>query len=202
MKTLHFVRHGESEWHKENRYAGHTDIKLTAEGLAQAELLVSWASEVQPSIIYSSDLCRATETARLMADHLGVNLVIDSRLREVNFGAIEGLTPEEMESRYPKLRKDFLNKPADTKMPGGESGREALARALPLINEIIKSKDIGEVIIVCHGTLMRLISCKLLDIDVNEYRRTFPKISNIGKISLGIELFEGDTEKHSKVVLI
>jgi probable phosphoglycerate mutase len=202
MKTLHFVRHGESAWHKENRYAGHTDIKLTAEGLAQAELLVSWALEVQPSNIYSSDLCRAIETARPMADHLGVNLIIDSRLREVNFGAVEGLTPGEMENRYPKLREDFLNKPADTKMPGGESGRAALARALPLINEIIKSKDAGEVIIVCHGTLMRLISCKLLDIDVNEYRRTFPKILNAGKISLSIEFFEGDTEKHSKVVLI
>jgi broad specificity phosphatase PhoE len=202
MKTLHFVRHGESEWHKENRYAGHTDIKLTAEGRAQAELLVPWASDVQPSSIYSSDLRRAIESARPMADHLGVNLVIDSRLREVNFGAIEGLTPEEMQNRYPKLREDFLNKPADTKMPGGESGREALARAFPMIDEIIKSKDIGEVIIVCHGTLMRLISCKLLDIDVNEYRRTFPKISNVGKISLSIEFFEGDTAKNSKIVLI
>lgn len=186
MITLHLVRHGETEWHAENKYAGHTDISLTERGREQSRELVSWSLKVNPVSIHSSDLSRAIDTARPSAEALGLNLQIDDRLREVNFGEIEGLTPAEMESQYPVLRKEFVEFPASTLMPGGESGRLALARAMPSIREIVDAAGQGDVVVVCHGTLLRLIACELLGIDLNEYRRAFPAIPNVGHLSLEI----------------
>lgn len=187
MTTLYLVRHAETVWHQENKYAGHTDIQLTELGHQQAAELIPWIKAVNPNVIASSDSLRAKDTALPLAESLGKELVIESRFREVNFGEIEGLTPDEMLVQYPELRAAFLLNPADTKMPGGESGREAVSRALPGLIELLARKDNKIVIVVCHGTLMRLLACKLLGINLNEYRRTFPMIPNTGKIALQVE---------------
>jgi len=134
---LHIIRHGETVWHAENKYAGHTDIGLTNLGHAQAKALATWATQINPDAIYSSDLTRAFDTAKPSAHALGLEIIVDSRFREVNFGQIEGLTPTEMERQFPELRQEFLVRPADTLMPEGESGRSALGRALPAIEEIL-----------------------------------------------------------------
>jgi len=185
---LHLIRHGESEWHSENRYAGHTDISLNSEGRSQAETLVSWAEIIKPDVIFTSDLSRAIDTAKPMSDRLGLIPHTSSLLREVNFGSIEGLTPEEFKSNYPKLWKNFSKEPATTILPEGESGDSALIRAWPMLKEIFLTNLDRKVVIVFHGTLMRLVSCKLLGIDLNEYRRVFPEIQNLGRILLRVSV--------------
>ncbi len=193
MTTLYLVRHAETVWHQENKYAGHTDIQLTELGHQQAAELIPWIKAVNPNVIASSDSLRAKDTALPLAESLGKELVIESRFREVNFGEIEGLTPDEMLIQYPELRAAFLLNPADTRMPGGESGREAVNRALPGLIELLARKDNEIVIIVCHGTLMRLLTCSLLGINLNEYRRTFPIIPNTGKIALQVESIQQES---------
>ena len=187
MTTLYLVRHAETVWHQENRYAGHTDIQLTEFGHQQAAGLIPWVKAVNPNVIATSDSLRAKDTALPLAKSLGKDLVIEPRFREVNFGEIEGLTPDEMLVQYPELRADFLLNPADIKMPGGESGKEAVNRAIPALNELLANEDNETVIVVCHGTLMRLLTCNLLRINLNEYRRTFPKIPNTGRIALAVD---------------
>ena len=163
---------------------------------------MSWSLKVNPVSIHSSDLSRAIDTARPSAEALGLNLQIDDRLREVNFGKIEGLTPEEMESQYPALRKEFVDFPASTLMPGGESGKLALIRAMPCVYEIVEAASQGDVVVVCHGTLLRLIACELLGIDLNEYRRVFPAIPNVGHLSLEIIESPGGQSAGLKGLLI
>jgi probable phosphoglycerate mutase len=182
---LHIIRHGETVWHAENKYAGHTDIGLTNLGHAQAKTLATWAIQINPDAIYSSDLTRAFDTAKPSALALGLEIIVDSRFREVNFGQIEGLTPTEMERQFRELRQEFLVRPADTLMPEGESGRSALGRALPAIEEILSGTH-TDVMLFSHGTLMRLIICQLLGIEINEYRRMFPNVPNTGRISLSV----------------
>ena len=182
---LHIIRHGETVWHAENKYAGHTDIGLTNLGHAQAKTLATWAIQINPDAIYSSDLTRAFDTAKPSALALGLEIIVDSRFREVNFGQIEGLTPAEMERQFRELRQEFLVRPADTLLPEGESGRSALARALPAIEEILSGTH-NDVMLFSHGTLMRLIVCQLLGIEINEYRRMFPNVPNTGRISLSV----------------
>lgn len=186
MTILHLVRHGESEWHQHNRYAGHSDVSLTERGRLQAEKLIPWARAIAPDAIYSSDLRRAIDTARPMSRDVGIELIVDERFREVNYGDVEGLTPLEMAETHVSLREHFVRFPAETKMPNGESGIEALSRAIPGVIEISTKYGGGNVIIVCHGTLMRLIACWMLGINLNDYRRVFPKIVNGARISLQI----------------
>jgi len=71
-------------------------------------------------------------------------------------------------------------------MPEGESGASALDRAWPMLKEIILTNKGRKVVIVFHGTLMRLITCRLLGIDLDEYRRVFPEIQNLGRIMLRV----------------
>lgn len=202
MTTLYLVRHAETEWHHDNRYAGHTDIQLTEFGHQQVAELIPWIKAVNPNVIASSDLSRAKDTARPLAKSLGKDLLIEPRFREVNFGAIESLTPDEMLVQYPELRAAFLLNPADTKMPGGESGREAVTRALPGLSELLTRKDHEIVVVVCHGTLMRLIACSLLEINLNEYRRKFPMIPNTGRIALQVDRIQKESNStHTAIFL-
>ena len=186
MKKLHLVRHGETIWHSQNKYAGHTDIELTDSGHSQARALSIWAATVKPYAIYSSDLVRAIETAKPLAEILGLEIIADPRFREVNFGLVEGLSPEEIKEKYPDLWESFISQPADVQMPGGESGKSALERAAKAIDEILDLNENGEVILICHGTLMRLIACDLLGVEINDYRRVFPSVQNTGRISVHI----------------
>jgi probable phosphoglycerate mutase len=180
------VRHAETVWHADNKYAGHTDIPLTELGHLQAQELIKWAREIKPSAIYSSDLIRAIDTARPLGDALGMEIKIDKRLREVNFGEIEGLTQLEMREKHPELYENYLIAPANVQMPGGESGKIALDRARPAVMELIHENNDQDIILVSHGTLIRLIACELLKIDLNKYRQIFPDILNTTKITIRI----------------
>jgi probable phosphoglycerate mutase len=82
-------------------------------------------------------------------------------------------------------------------MPGGESGKLALIRAMHAINEIARRARDGDVLIVCHGTIMRLIACELLGIEPDEYRRAFPAIPNVGRLTL--QIISNPTEKNAKL---
>src|SRR5437660_8217709 len=98
MKFLTLVRHGETEWHAENRYAGRTDVGLTQKGLLQAEQLAQWSRTAGLHAIWSSSLSRALRTAEPSARATGLAVQIDSRLVELDFGDAEGMTSQEMAS--------------------------------------------------------------------------------------------------------
>ena len=182
MTVIHIVRHGETVWHTENRYAGHTDVPLTPFGLAQGQNLVPWARKASLDVVMSSDLSRARLTAQPVADALSLELHVDPLLREVNFGQCEGQTPAEMQHRFPEARAAFEAAPASNALPGGESGAAAVERALPVIAGIMTAAPVETGLFVIHSTLGRLLLCEFLGIDQNAYRRIFPTFVN-GAIS-------------------
>ncbi len=177
---VHFIRHGESVWHSKNFYSGMSNIELSNRGKIQAEQVTKWANLNRISKIYSSALSRTIETAKPTASLLDFDVIIEDRLNEVNFGDIEGLTPTEWETRFPINRKQFIANPATIMLPNGERGVDALNRANEFLVELITKfkNEEEEVLIFCHGTLLRLILCLALGIDLNDYRRIFPTISN------------------------
>ena len=194
---IHLVRHAETIWHSEDRYAGHTDIELSRNGEAQTEKLAIWAKNQNISRVITSALSRSINTAKPTAINLGIESSIDPRFNEVNFGLVEGLTKLEFKNNFPQIWEQFQIKPATTAMPSGESGRIALDNALAALYEVINSDDKREVLIVSHGTLIRLILCSLLNRDINEYRKLFPKLDNIAITTISINLkhtFKNDTE--------
>ncbi|MES2093524.1 MAG: histidine phosphatase family protein [Actinomycetota bacterium] len=180
MTTLFLVRHGETTWHAENRYAGSTDVALTALGTSQAEQLARWA-EVQPiDAVYSSDLSRAVITATPSALALGLPVTIDPALREVDFGLGEGLTSAEMAAAFPDEAARFVARPATSPLPAGESGVDAAERAWGALERIVAQHPDGSVLVVMHSTLMRLILCRVLEMPLDRYRAAFPSVINVG----------------------
>ncbi|MBI5160310.1 MAG: histidine phosphatase family protein [Micrococcales bacterium] len=177
MTDVHLVRHGETVWHAENRYAGSTDVPLTERGRMQAQELARWAAGAGLTRVLSSDLGRARDTATLAADAAGLPLEIDSRLREIDFGRAEGLTAAEMDAAFPEARAAFLAAPATSPLPGGEPGAVVADRMLAALADAIRGTD-GPVLIVGHTTAIRLALCALLGLPLDGYRDRFPSLHN------------------------
>jgi len=126
------VRHGETEWHADNRYAGRSDVALTERGLRQADALAEWASRAGLDAVVTSGLSRARRTAAPAARAAGLVAQVDERLVEVDYGDGDGRTREEMHKEFPEALAAFLARPASCPFPHGESGHDAVARAMPL----------------------------------------------------------------------
>ncbi|GAU69082.1 phosphoglycerate mutase [Streptomyces sp. NBRC 110611] len=187
MTDFILVRHGETIWHAENRYAGRTDVPLTEHGRAQAAALATWAAGAGLTAVRSSPLSRARLTAAPAAAACGLIPRVDERLYEVDFGQGEGLTRDEMRARFPERLAAFLADPVDDHLPGGEHPRHAAARAADCLADIAREQPHGRVLLVAHSTLLRVLLCHLLDIPLAGYRRVFPELRNGALTEIRVE---------------
>jgi broad specificity phosphatase PhoE len=178
MTAIVLVRHGETVWHADNRYAGSSDVPLTPAGIGQAERLARWARGAGLAAIYSSPLSRAGETAAAVARATGLEPRRDERLRELDFGEAEGLTTADMEAAFPAALRAFRGDPSAHHLPDGEDPQRAADRGVACLREIAAAHPAGRVLVVAHSTLKRLVLCRLLGIPLSEYRRVFPSVGN------------------------
>ncbi|MFI0192470.1 histidine phosphatase family protein [Streptomyces sp. NPDC017082] len=178
MTDFVLVRHGETVWHAENRYAGRTDVPLTAHGRRQAAELGAWAAGQHLDAVLCSPLSRARLTAAPAATALGLTLRVDERLYEVDFGRGDGLTRAEMAEAFPEALAAFLADPVAHHLPGGEDPAAAAGRATGCLQETARALPDGRVLVVAHSTLLRLALCALLGIPLARYRRVFPVLGN------------------------
>lgn len=175
---LLLVRHGETVWHAENRYAGASDVPLTRRGREQAEQLAAWAGTAGLAALWCSPLARARDTAAAVARATGLEPRVDPRLRELDFGEAEGLTVAEMEERWPDRVAAFRADPVANPLPGGEDPRGAADRGAACVQDVALAHPDGRVLVVTHTTLLRLVLCELLGLPLPEYRRLFPFVRN------------------------
>lgn len=178
--SLHvvLVRHGETVWHAENRYAGVSDIGLTDRGYEQARALADWAVSADLTAVWASPLGRSRETAEHSAQRSGVPVQVDPRLRELDFGIAEGLTRAEMARRFPADLAAFQEDPVDHHFPEGEHPLRATERYLAFLSDLEATHREGRILVVGHSTAIRLTLCRLLSIPVGNYRRVFPFLVN------------------------
>ncbi|WP_426182168.1 histidine phosphatase family protein [Microbacterium sp. TWP3-1-2b2] len=184
MTTLYFARHGETVWHAEHRYAGSSDVALVPDATAQAAGLAAWAGTAGLAAIVASPLSRARLTAEPAAEAAGLPLRIDPRLVEIDFGRGEGMSPAELAATFPEDWAGFERQPARHPLPGGESGRDGIARAMPVLDELAAEFPDGCVLVVGHATLMRLMLCELIGLDPDWYRDIFPALDNSALLEL------------------
>jgi broad specificity phosphatase PhoE len=148
------ARHGETEWNRVGRWQGHADPPLNDAGRGQAAALAAELEGDGIAAVYSSDLRRASETARIVADRLGLDVTEDRALREIDVGSWSGLTRDEVRERYPEGFARWL---------AGEIGhdgetREALAERVVGAVERIAAAHPGEhVLVVTHGGAIRAL---------------------------------------------
>lgn len=152
------IRHGETDWNVVRRLQGHTDIPLNKKGVAQAKATALALKSADFHAIYCSDLQRATETARIIATHLRLQAVNEPRLRERHFGAIQGLTWEEAEQRFPHHYAPLRTRVPDASPPeGGESLQVFSARITAILEELANRHRGETLLVVCHGGCLDVV---------------------------------------------
>lgn len=148
------VRHGETAWNLDVRWQGHLDSPLTVRGIAQAEALARRLSEMEFSALYSSDLGRAYQTARITANATGHRIAVDERLRERNLGIFQGLRTDEIQQSYPEEYGLHKSIGPDYVIPGGESLRQQVERNLSCLEEIGQRHAGESIVVVTHGGVL------------------------------------------------
>lgn len=172
------TRHGQTVWHRENRYAGSSDIDLTDTGRQQADRLAAWTRVNRPAAVVSSPLGRALATARPSAAVIGSVPVVVDDLREVDFGMAEGRTLSELRADDPDMVARFRRDPVTHHFPGADPPAAAAKRASEALRGVAAEYPGAIVLVVAHNTLIRLALCQLLGIDVRTYRQVFPGLDN------------------------
>ncbi|MGZ9066962.1 MAG: histidine phosphatase family protein [Burkholderiales bacterium] len=183
MTEIVLIRHGETVWNQQHRMQGQQDSPLTPLGLQQARQLARRLRNVGFSALYSSDLGRAHQTARCIADETQHEVVTDRGLRERNFGIFEGLTNAEIEVRHPKLFPLFQKRDPHFAMSGGESAAQFHERCIDTLQTIAQRHSGATVVVVTHGLVLDAVyraACKmplhvprgfpLLNCSVNTFR--------------------------------
>jgi broad specificity phosphatase PhoE len=174
---LLLARHGQTEWHADNRYVSRTDIALTEAGHAQARVLAHRAEREKVELVLSSPLGRALLTAKPAAAACNLEPEIDERLRELDFGVWEGRTLAEIREQDPESVKRF-EESAEHGFPGGEPLHEAADRVLDVFVDLSRSHAGATVLVVAHNTLLRLALCRMLGVELGQYRRLLPRVLN------------------------
>jgi probable phosphoglycerate mutase len=155
--TLLVIRHGETVWNIEQRYQGHGDSPLTETGRNQVSALGRRMRGLPFDTLISSDLGRTRETAAIIADYTGHAVALDSRLRERNYGVLEGLTVSEIKAAHPAVLDRLNTDDPDYVVPQGESHRQHYQRNIAFIEELLAQKSGAKVAVVAHGGVLESI---------------------------------------------
>jgi probable phosphoglycerate mutase len=167
------VRHGATTLSAEDRFAGATDVPLSEEGQRQVEHLAARLADDHITAVYCSPLTRTVQTATALAHPHKLNAQLRDGLREISHGRWEGLRRPEVEAQFPEEYAAWDADPFTFAPEGGESGVNVLARALPIIREIVLAHKDANVIVVSHKATIRLLLCGLLGVDARGYRDRF-----------------------------
>lgn len=167
---LYLVRHGATQLTAEDRFSGAIGVELSEEGRHQVARLSERLAHDAITAVYCSPLSRTVETAEILARPHGLPLVRRDGLREITHGRWEGLTRREVEERYAEEYAAWEADPFTFAPEGGESGLVVLARALPVIREIVVSHQGAAVLVVSHKATLRLVLSSLLGFDPRGYR--------------------------------
>jgi len=170
ITRLYLVRHGATQLTAEDRFSGAVGVELSEEGRQQAARLGERLRNEGMTALYASPLSRTVETARIVAASCALALETRDGLREISHGRWEGLTRREVEARYPDEYAAWEEDPFTFAPEGGESGVAVLARALPVIREIVTRHAGGRVLVVSHKATIRLVLSSLLGFDPRGYR--------------------------------
>jgi broad specificity phosphatase PhoE len=167
---IYLVRHGATQLTAEDRFSGDIGVDLSDEGRWQVGKLADRLAKDSVRAIYCSPLSRTVETAEILARPHGIPVQRRDGLAEIHHGRWEGLTRAEVESRFHDEYTAWEADPFTFAPVEGESGVAVLARALPVIREIVVSHKGQNVVVVSHKATLRLLLSSLLGFDARGYR--------------------------------
>jgi len=184
VTVLFLIRHGETDWNKEGKYTGQTDIPLNEIGRQQVREAAKALKIHNPKVIYTSDLIRAVETAQLIAKELHIPIIQDKRLREINQGEWEGLHISEIHSCYGNQFISHRDNPLIVSAPNGESIAEVKTRVIDFLNEITVKHPSEQIVISSHGLVLGIIRTIAMDIPINKVFEFIPENAKIYQMEI------------------
>ncbi len=171
MSKLLLVRHGITESNSARRFAGHSDVELSADGFRQIEKLRRRLANEKIDAVYSSDLKRALVTAEVISPEHKKDIVACPELREMNYGHAEELTFDEIKSRYPELAELITNFDLRLEFPDGEGFHGFIERVVRFPDRLEKHAPSETILIVSHSGSLRTLVCHLLGIPQDHWRQ-------------------------------
>lgn len=154
------MRHPETAYNASGRYQGGRDVPLNRKGRQQLQNTIPVLSRLPFDLIYTSPLKRCLEVVKRLAEEKRVSVLVDDRLRELNYGVFEGLSRKQIEQRYPALLQKWYSSPMATAFPRGESFRQFIARVRDAVRDIKKQNK--SVLVISHGGPIRVFICDVL----------------------------------------
>lgn len=157
VKRVIFIRPGETNWNRFDRWQGWVASPLNAHGRLQVEALANFLRNIGIGALFSSDLTRAAQSAEIISEKTGVQPVYDQKLRERHIGDWQGLMLEEVREWYPNEYAQYISSPDDYKIPGGESLHEVKARMKQAFDKIVAVENAETVGVVTHTVTIRTL---------------------------------------------
>lgn len=167
VRRIILWRHGETTYNASGRMQGHIDTELTEVGWNQARFAVPALARFAPDLVVASDLRRATDTATVFTEGMGVPLRVDKRLRETCLGQWQGLTGAEVDKDWPGYRRRWRGD-ATWAPPGGESRVDVADRAFEVVEDL-EREELDTVLLAAHGGLIVALTARLLDLPVEHW---------------------------------
>jgi len=185
VTTIVLVRHGETDWNRDRRFQGHADIPLNAAGLDQVRELGERLAGESFSIVYTSPLRRASESAELLAARLGVEVRPSPALKEVDVGAWSGLTVHEVEDRFPERFARWVEW-RSAGWSDGETYEQLGRRVVRGLREIAEKHEGERVLAVTHGGPIRSAAAAALRVPLHEVRDRLGSVANAAVVRIDV----------------
>jgi len=168
---IFLVRHGATDWNLQGRCQGATDLDLSEVGVRQAEQIATSLTNETIHGIYSSNLKRAQQTAQFFSLHHQLPVLIETDVRELDHGELEGLTFAEIKENYSQFIQKWRTEPAEIQVPGGERLVDVARRAWNGLSRIVQLHTAEEtLVVVSHNFPILGIICRLTGTHLNNYR--------------------------------
>jgi len=182
MLQVYLVRHGETQWNAERRIQGQSDSALTEKGERQAEQVAERAKTLGITHVISSDLGRTRHTAEIIALACGVDVTLDSRLRELDMGVLERRNLDTLNEEEEGWRRQLVNGTTDGRIPDGESMLEMSERMHAALNACLDLPSGSRPLLVSHGMALGCLVSTILGLPAWAERRLRLRNCSISRV--------------------
>lgn len=173
MTKVLLIRHGQTEHSSRPQFRGRADLALSDAGVAQARATskrISSTSAWKPSAVYSSPLRRCAVTAQIISAPFGLAVQLVDGLNDIDYGEWQGLTQNEVKTRWPEQFEAWSHAPHLANIPSGEMLRAVMARASGALRDILRRHPNETVVLVGHNSVNRTILLHALELHLSRYR--------------------------------
>ncbi|MCW2256362.1 putative phosphoglycerate mutase [Providencia alcalifaciens] len=182
MLQVYLVRHGETEWNVARRIQGQSDSPLTATGRLQARQVAERIKSEGITHIITSDMGRTRETAQIIAEVCGCEIITEPRLRELNMGVLEQREIEMLTEQEEQWRKSLIDGTEGGRIPEGESMEELYERMLAALNSCLDLPKGSRPLLVSHGIALSTLLSRILGVPAYSERRLRLRNCSISRV--------------------